>query len=275
MLIANATRFAVFAGGPHAGNPATVVRLADWPSTGERMQALAEYAGTFAFLPAAAADPCPVRWFGPAGEIALCGHGALAAGAMLIDPPSGTCRLLTGRGETLALSRTGDRLTIDLPARMPAPAALPAALAGLGVDASETLAHPDRYAVVVVADAAAVRACRPDRAALAALGDWQVILTAPGTDSDIVSRVWSPGGIEDAATGSAHAVIGPYWARRLGRADLSAVQASPAGGSIACTVAGDRVAVSGRSVPVATGQAAIAAASVASIQPPPSTRSPS
>ncbi|MEH3107188.1 MAG: PhzF family phenazine biosynthesis protein [Sphingomonas fennica] len=275
MLIAAATRFAVFAEGPHAGNPATVVRLGDWPSTGERMQALAEHAGTIAFLPAAADDPCPIRWFGPAGEIALCGHGALAAGAMLINAPSATCRLLTARGETLALSRTGDRLTIDLPARMPAPTPLPAVAAALGLDPVDTLAHPDRYAVVVAADAAAVRACRPDRAALAALGDWQVILTAPGTGSDIVSRVWSPGGSEDAATGSAHAVIGPYWARRLGRAHLSAVQASPAGGSIACTASGDRVAVGGRCVVVATGQAAIAAASVALIQPPPSTRSPS
>ena len=80
--------------------------------------------------------------------------------------------------------------------------------------------------------------------------------TAPGTETDVVSRAFAPGaGIdEDPVTGSAHAVIASYWTERLGRTRFTAFQASARGGRLECTVAGDRVILGGRCVSVIEGQ---------------------
>src|SRR3546814_8909289 len=118
---------------------------------------------------------------------------------------------------------------LALPAWGPDPKPLDAIVAALGVGSTvETLWHPHRYGVIVLETAAEVRACDPDFRRLAAAGDTLTIITAPGDDTDIVSRVFAPGaGIdEDPVTGSAHAVLTPYWTNRLGRDRCTAYQAS-------------------------------------------------
>ena len=81
------------------------------------------------------------------------------------------------------------------------------------------------------------------------------IVTAPGRDTDVVSRVFAPGaGInEDPVTGSAHAVLTPYWTERLGRDRFTAFQASARGGRLGCRRDGDRVVLSGSAVTVIEG----------------------
>ncbi len=109
---------------------------------------------------------------------------------------------------------------------------------------------------MVVDDAAVVRGLDPDFRALAAEGDVLAIVTAPGDgETDVVSRAFTPGaGIdEDPVTGSAHAVLVPYWAERLGRDALTAYQASARGGRLACTLTGDRVVLDGACVTVIEG----------------------
>jgi PhzF family phenazine biosynthesis protein len=111
-----------------------------------------------------------------------------------------------------------------------------------------------------------VRALSPDIAALAKIdmGNGGTIVTAPGEgDVDYVCRLFAPGeGIdEDPATGSIHCTLAPYWAGRLGRGRLDkgrldkdrlgkdrlrAQQLSARGGSMQCTVDGDRVKIAGR-----------------------------
>jgi predicted PhzF superfamily epimerase YddE/YHI9 len=59
-------------------------------------------------------------------------------------------------------------------------------------------------------------------------------------------------------TGSAHAVVVPYWAERLGRRDLTAYQASARGGRLTCRLEGDpsngaRVVLGGTCVTVIEG----------------------
>ncbi len=95
----------------------------------------------------------------------------------------------------------------------------------------------------------------PDFRALAAPGDVLTIVTAPGTDTDVISRVFAPAaGIdEDPVTGSAHSVLTPYWAARLGRDSFTAYQASPRGGHVACTLAGDRAILGGQCVTLIKG----------------------
>ena len=79
--------------------------------------------------------------------------------------------------------------------------------------------------------------------------------TAPGDATDVVSRVFVPGaGIdEDPVTGSAHSIIVPYWAERLGRNDFTAYQASARGGHLGCRLVGDRVVLHGACVTVIEG----------------------
>jgi predicted PhzF superfamily epimerase YddE/YHI9 len=91
------------------------------------------------------------------------------------------------------------------------------------------------------------------------LGDILFIATAPGVETDVVSRVFAPGaGIdEDPVTGSAHSILTPYWAERLGRDSFSAYQASARGGHVDCRLAGDRVILGGRCVTVIEGQFAL------------------
>jgi predicted PhzF superfamily epimerase YddE/YHI9 len=104
---------------------------------------------------------------------------------------------------------------------------------------------------VVVDQAEQVRALSPDIAALAKLdvGISGAIVTAPGeSDVDYVCRFFAPAvGIdEDPATGSIHCTLAPYWAGRLGKSRLRARQLSARGGSMECTIFGDRVKIAGR-----------------------------
>jgi predicted PhzF superfamily epimerase YddE/YHI9 len=91
--------------------------------------------------------------------------------------------------------------------------------------------------------------------ALATLGDEQFIVTAPGRDTDVVSRVFVPAaGIdEDSVTGSAHAVLTPFWAARLDRDRFTAFQASARGGHLSCRLDGDRAWLSGACATVVEG----------------------
>jgi predicted PhzF superfamily epimerase YddE/YHI9 len=61
-------------------------------------------------------------------------------------------------------------------------------------------------------------------------------------------------------TGRAHCIVGPYWAKRLGRDELLAYQASRRGGAVRVRVAGNRVRLAGRAVTVLRGELTAAAA---------------
>ena len=112
--------------------------------------------------------------------------------------------------------------------------------------------------VVLLDDEGALRALTPDIAAVAGLGSTGLIVTAPGDEVDVVSRYFAPnvGIAEDPVTGSAHSTLGPLWAARLGRSELTARQVSTRGGDLWLRVATDRVAVGGHAVSVISGQVA-------------------
>ena len=74
------------------------------------------------------------------------------------------------------------------------------------------------------------------------------LATAPGTAHDCVSRFFAPKlkVDEDPVTGSAHCMIAPYWANRLGKDVIRAYQASARGGEMVCELQGDRVVLLGK-----------------------------
>jgi len=105
--------------------------------------------------------------------------------------------------------------------------------------------------LLVYDSAAEVADLTPDFAALAKVDCWAAIVTAPGLDGvDFVSRFFAPrqGVAEDPVTGSAHCTLVPYWAERLGKTELRARQVSRRGGTVFCTLAGERVRLAGYAV---------------------------
>jgi len=249
-----------FADRPFAGNQAAVMPLEAWLPD-PVLQAIGEennFAETaFIVADTSGAADYELRWFTPALEIALCGHATLASGHYLFERgwAGDTVRFATRKAGILEVARDGDELALSLPAYRPEPAALPEWAPALGAMPIDYHVYAGCYHVLLYPDAATVRALRPDMKALAAMGDDQFICTAPGDATDVISRVFVPGaGVdEDSVTGSAHAVLTPFWAHRLGRPRFTAYQASARGGHITCTLHGDRAVLGGRCMTVVEG----------------------
>jgi PhzF family phenazine biosynthesis protein len=198
-----------------------------------------------------------LRWFTPAIEVDLCGHATLAAGYVVLNhlqPDLDSVSFETISGQ-LTVTRDGELLSMDFPARPPAPAFVWEVLSdALGQPPSEV--HLSRDILAVYDDETSVRGLSPNQAKLLALDEGLgVIVTAKGDAVDFVSRFFVPkaGIAEDPVTGSAHCTLVPFWAERLGRSKLVAHQVSPRGGELHCEHRGDRVIMSGQCVLFLTG----------------------
>jgi PhzF family phenazine biosynthesis protein len=246
-----------FADRPFTGNPAAVIPLDRWLPD-EILQAIAmenNLSETAFTVPAGDGEAdYELRWFTPAIEVVLCGHATLASGHVLIGDRD-RIRFRTRKAGLLEVARDGDAYLMSLPAYRAEPRPLPRVLAALGCVAEETLWHPGLYALIVLPSEEEVLALRPDFRKLAEEGDILTIVTAPGRGSDVVSRVFACGaGIdEDPVTGSAHSVLTPYWAERLGRDHFTAFQASRRGGRMTCRLQGDRAILGASCVTVIEG----------------------
>ena len=245
-----------FADRPFTGNAAAVVPLEEWLPD-DLLQAIAtenNLSETAFTIPAQNGADYELRWFTPATEVVLCGHATLASAHVLMAGDQ--IRFRTRKSGILEIARDGNGYAMALPALAPHAKDLPRVLAALGCAAQETFWHNDGYALVVLDNEAAVRSVQPDFRKLAAEGNVLTIVTAPGEQSDVVSRSFAPGaGIdEDPVTGTSHAVMTPYWAERLGRERFSAYQASRRGGHVDCRLAGDRAILGGKCVTVIEGE---------------------
>jgi PhzF family phenazine biosynthesis protein len=249
---------------PFAGNPAAVA-VGDLDIDDGVRQAIASemnLSETAFVVPAAAADGvASLRWFTPATEVDLCGHATLAAAHVLwneLGHDVDTLRFATRSGE-LRARRDAAGIVLDFPSLATAEVEAPDGLVdALGVDPVEVHTGGDDL-FVVLADASTVTALSPDIAALGRLTvagrvPRGVIVSAEGGgDADVTSRFFGPavGVDEDPVTGSAHCVIGPFWARRLGLREIRAHQASARGGAMAVRDRGERVELVGSAVTVA------------------------
>ena len=249
-----------FADRPFAGNQAAVMPLDRWLPD-DVLQAIGEennFAETAFTVPDTGGEAdYELRWFTPTCEIRLCGHATLAAGHVLMAR-DGKDRVTfrTRRAGLLEVRRSPAGYELALPAIPTQRDDWPEAVRLLGAEPREVWLNEERYGIYLFESEAQVRELAPDLKGLGALGDDQFICTAPGQDTDVVSRVFVPGGgvDEDSVTGSAHAVLGPFWADRLGRSEFTAHQASQRGGDLALRVDGDRVWLGGACVTVVEGQ---------------------
>jgi PhzF family phenazine biosynthesis protein len=240
-----------FASRVFAGNPAGVCFLEAWIDAG-LMQAIAaeNNLSETAFM-VGKNGRYELRWFTPTVEVDLCGHATLASAFAVFterEPEARRVEFLTQSG-TLIVEREGDRLLMDFPARKPVPCAMPEDIGDiLGETPTEALSSRDLMLVYETEEQ--ILGLKPDMARVAALAHFAVIVTAPGRESDFVSRFFAPGaGVpEDPVTGSAHSTLIPYWAERLGRKELYARQLSARGGELFCKDRGERVGIGGRAV---------------------------
>ena len=235
------------------GNPAAVCPLETWLDD-RLMQAIAtenNLSETAFFVPVkdGSKGQFDLRWFTPKAEVDLCGHATLASSHLILtqlSPDLNELSFQTKSGQ-LDVSRDGDLLVLDFPARVPLPAPVPAGFAdAIGAAPTEFLKSVKNLAVYE--DASTVLGIDPDFTYIANLDGDGLVITAPGTDCDFVSRYFAPhvGIDEDPVTGSAHCTSVPYWAARLGKNKLHARQVSERGGELFCELAGDRVRMAGR-----------------------------
>ena len=244
---------------PFAGNPAAVCvldspREPGWMQDVAREMNLAETA----FLEPRA-DGFGLRWFTPAIEVDLCGHATLASAHALWQENilETEARFHTHSG-LLTATRNGEWIELDFPVKAEERAdAPPLLLESLGAKATYVGRNQFDY-LVEVATEDEVRALEPDHVRLGTIPVRGVIVTARSSDPrfDFVSRFFAPGsGVdEDPVTGSAHCALTPYWAKKLGKAEMTAFQASPRGGVVRVRLAGDRVKLGGRAVTVFRGE---------------------
>jgi PhzF family phenazine biosynthesis protein len=246
-----------FTNGPLTGNPAAVMPLERWLDDA-LLQAIAaenNLSETAFTVPNESDDAdYELRWFTPATEVPLCGHATLATGHALMSGQQ--LRFSTRKSGILTVTRDGDLLILDVPAHPVAPGEDTALLEALGVRGEVFLGHrAETAAIVLLENEQAVRAVAPDFQALKAFQDL-VVVTAPGDEQDVASRVFAvPCGIdEDPVTGAAHAALAPFWADRLGRSHFTALQASRRTGLLDCRADGDRVLLGGHCQTVIVGQ---------------------
>ena len=235
-----------------AGNPAGVCILST--SLPDRvMQKIAaenRHSETAFVVPRSDGD-FDLRWFTPTVEDDLCGHATLASAYVLSlrKHKLWPVHFHTRSGRlTVAQDQDQNSFEMDFPAKPPQSCETPVGLL-LALGLKTALVMKSRDYLVVVDHADQVRALSPDFAALAKLdAGMGTIVTAPGeADVDYVCRMFLPSaGIdEDPATGSIHCTLAPYWAARLGKVTFRAQQLSARGGSLQCSVAGDRVKIVG------------------------------
>jgi PhzF family phenazine biosynthesis protein len=251
-----------FASRPFGGNQAAVMVLEEWlPDDvlvaigGENL--FAETA--FVVRDATGAADWELRWCTPTYEIALCGHATLASGHILLTRDGGErITFRTRKSRILEVVKAGDGYELALPAiatQADTAANQAEAIRLLGAEPLEVFRSELGYNIYLYENEATVRGLAPDIRGLERLGSDQFICTAPGDATEIVSRVFVPGGgvDEDSVTGSAHAVLTPYWVKRLGRESFTAHQASARGGDLTLRLDGDRAWLGGPCVTVVEG----------------------
>jgi PhzF family phenazine biosynthesis protein len=249
-----------FANSVFTGNPAGVCLLEKWLDDSTLLAIAAENnLSETAFLVKKEIG-YELRWFTPKIEVDLCGHATLASAFVLfkyVDTSLNSIEFESKSG-TLAVFREDTRLSMDFPSWKASSCQTPNELIeALGMEPNEVFRARDYLAVFDSQQQ--VESIHPDFIKLQELDCLGTIITAPGVQSDFVSRFFAPrAGIpEDPVTGSAHSTLIPYWSERLGKSELHAFQLSDRGGELFCQDLGDRVKISGIAVTYLEGMITI------------------
>lgn len=203
-----------------------------------------------------------LRWFTPAVEVDLCGHATLATAHILWTEgylkPTDEARFDTRSGRLTASMANPGHITLNFPAKEAVPAEPPAGLLqALKVENPVFIGRSEFDYLLELESAEQVISLKPDMSHLSQIEARGIIITAAGNEEfDIVSRFFGPavGVPEDPVTGSAHCTLGPYWAKKLNKKSLNALQASARSGSMIVEIDGERVKLTGQAVTILRGE---------------------
>jgi PhzF family phenazine biosynthesis protein len=240
-----------FTCGKFTGNPAGVCVITEWLPT-HLMQKIAmeNNLAETAFIVPDGKDWL-IRWFTPVTEVDLCGHGTLASSFVVMDilePERQEVTFHTMHMGDLVVRKKNDMLELDFPTDTLHKCDLPLLVKeGLGKEPAECFMGRSDY-LLLFGSEAEIFALKPDFRKLATADGRGIIVTAPGSDVDFVSRFFAPqAGIdEDPVTGSAHTTLTPFWSARLGKTSMTARQLSARRGYLECTLKGNRTLIAGR-----------------------------
>lgn len=190
-----------------------------------------------------------LRWFTPGGEIDLCGHATLACAYVLLNfyIPNEQRVVFTTLSGDLIVTKSGELLEMEFPAyRLKKVEVTKEMIDAIGAIPEE--AYMGRDLLCIFDDESIVRNLSPDMEKLLELDGLLLQATAPGRDTDCVSRSFAPklNVVEDPVCGSGHCHIAPYWSNKLGKNEIVAYQASKRGGTLYCRVDGNKVFLSGK-----------------------------
>ncbi len=231
------------------GNPAAVCPLDEWLPDALMQQIAAENNLAETAFIVEETRGFRIRWFTPAVEVDLCGHATLASAHVYFNHLAHTGNIIefNSRSGKLMVTKSERLLTLDFPAdEIIKVENLKVFTEVFGTDIHEIWKGKTDY-MVVLESQHDIENLHPDFRLLNSVNARGVIVTAPGTESDFVSRFFAPqSGIdEDPVTGSAHTTLAVYWSQRLKRQSLSAIQLSSRKGFLNCKMNGKRVEISG------------------------------
>ena len=242
-----------FANKLFSGNPAAVVIL-ESPLKDDVMQSIAaeNNLSETAFV-SINENRFSIRWFTPSTEVDLCGHATLASARILFEyypSLSGEEINFDSKSGNLKVTKGIGGLCLNFPADYPIEAESSSLFFEiLGIEPLKLLRGKDDY-LAVFRNQQQVEEIQPKFYLLKKLDARGLVISAPGDEVDFVSRCFYPeAGIEeDPVTGSAHTMLTTYWAAELNKNELDAHQLSKRGGKLNCSLANERVLISGDSV---------------------------
>lgn len=243
------------------GNPAAVIPLDKWISE-KLMQQIAEennLSETVFFVKHN--SNFKIRWFTPTCEIDLCGHATLAAAHIIFTELNYTKKLIEfdSKSGQLQVTKNNDWYTLNFPSEEVTLINTPSILTeALKVPVLNT--YQGKWKILVeLENEEIVMNLTPNFSKLTELESSGIIVTAKGNKADFVSRFFAPkiGINEDPVTGSAHTLLIPFWAKKLNKNNLNAIQVSKREGILKCNYLNDRVEMSGQAVTYLKGKLTI------------------
>lgn len=234
------------------GNPAAVIPLDSWlPDETMQKIALENNLSETAFF-VREKEGYHIRWFTPGTEVDLCGHATLATAYVMFNHLTPDEELIEFRSRSglLKVRRDNAWIELDFPADDPVPVApLPEIVKALGCNPIAWTKGKTDYLLLFEKESDLIN-MHPDFGLLGKTEARGIIVSAPGTQSDFVSRFFGPrvGINEDPVTGSAHTMLVPYWHKKTGKETFIARQLSSRQGFLRCKLAGNRVLIAGQAV---------------------------
>jgi PhzF family phenazine biosynthesis protein len=244
------------------GNPAAVCYLDQWLDDVLLQQIASENnLAETAFFIKKSNNKFDLRWFTPEFEMDLCGHATIATAYVIFEELGFLEKkiIFTTHSGELIVEKKNDVYELDFPSRPPIKSELPEIISkGLNLQPIEIWKARDY--LLVYNNEEEIRKIEPNITLLNQINidPGGIIVTARGKDEriDFVSRLFTPQAsvFEDPVTGSAHCTLIPFWAQRLNKTNMKALQLSKRGGELDCILTKGRVKISGKAVKYLQGE---------------------